>query len=225
MKKILLVDLDDTLLDFRKTSDEAIVSVFNYHNIPVSKENLDKYDRINRSYWEKYERKEISRDVILNERFSTFFNDFGINTDGKIENRMYFDGLKNIVIFVNNALPFLSHCKKLGMTICLVSNGVNEVQESRLKLSSIDKYLDNRYISEFIGYAKPDVNFFKAIEKDFPNKKEEMVILGDSLSSDIQGGKNFNITTVWFNPRKQKSVLPDYSISDLLDFFSLDIMK
>ena len=111
------------------------------------------------------------------------------------------------------------------MTICLVSNGVNEVQESRLKLSSIDKYLDNRYISEFIGYAKPDVNFFKAIEKDFPNKKEEMVILGDSLSSDIQGGKNFNITTVWFNPRKQKSDLPDYSISDLLDFFSLDIMK
>ena len=93
MKKILLVDLDDTLLDFRKTSDEAIVSVFNSHNLPVSKENLDKYDIINRSYWEKYERKEISRDVILNERFRTFFNDFGINTDGKIENRMYFDGL------------------------------------------------------------------------------------------------------------------------------------
>ena len=225
MKKILLVDLDDTLLDFRKTSDKAIVAVFNKHNIPATKENLDKYGKINQSYWERYEKKEITRNVILSERFCTFFNNFGVKTDGKEENKIYFDGLKNIVIYIDDAMEFLSRCKKMGMTICLVSNGVNEVQESRLKFSGIEEYLDKRYISEFIGYAKPDINFFKVIENDYPLKKDEMVILGDSLSSDMQGGKNFGITTVWYNPHHKISDLPDYSISNLLDFFSLEIMK
>lgn len=225
MKKILLVDLDDTLLDFRKTSNESIKQIFEKYSIPFSEENLERYETINKYYWERYERKEISREVILRERFHTFLKEFGYNANGEDENRIYAEGLRTHLFFIKDAMKFLLHCKEIGMTLCLVSNGVHSVQAPRLAKSKIGDLLDKQYISELIGYAKPDIHFFNKIEEDFPNQKEDMVILGDSLSSDIQGGKNFSITTVWFNPHHQNSSLPDYEIDNLMDFFSLDIMK
>ena len=225
MKKILLVDLDDTLLSFRKASDASIRDIFDKYNVPFTVENLDLYEKINQYYWQKYERKEISREVILAERFHTFLGNFGVETDGKEENAHYAKGLQERIFFIDNAMEFLDKCKELGMKICLISNGVNSVQVPRLDKSKIGDKLDKRYISELVGYAKPDINFFEAIFKDFPNQREDMVVLGDSLTSDIQGGINANITTVWFNPKHKESDLPDYQIDKLMDFFSLDIMK
>jgi YjjG family noncanonical pyrimidine nucleotidase len=225
MKKILLIDLDDTLLSFQKASNQALVNIFKMHNIPLSEENMKHYEEINQSYWERYERKEIDRDLILSRRFKDFFGEFGITTDGKNENEIYFKGLVEEVFYMDNAMDFLQKCKDLGMTILLASNGVNSVQIPRLKKSGIDKLLDGKYISELVGAAKPNIEFFNAIKKDYPNQEDQMVMLGDRISSDINGAKNANITTVWYNHRGEESDIPDYEIKNLMEFFSLDIMK
>ncbi len=225
MKKVLLVDLDDTLLSFKKASEMSLKVIFKMHNIPFTKVNREKYHVINQNYWHKYELKEISREVILERRFKDFFKEFDIQTDGKIENEIYFRGLKEKVYFMPNAKDFLQKTKDLGLKIYLVSNGVGEVQSPRLKKSGINKFLDGIYISEIVGYAKPNIEFFNPVLKEINTPKEDIVIVGDSLTSDIQGGKNVGITTVWYNHENEESTLPDYQINNLMEFFSLDIMK
>ena len=220
MKDILLVDLDNTILDFDKAEEYALSKVFSKYEIINSKENQDKYYSINIEYWKKYELHLIEREQLLSQRFEDFFSLFGIKIDGKEVNDYYFSYLSQGCYYVKNSLEFLMKAKEMNMTILIASNGVGSVQKPRIEKSGLKKYFDKIYLSEEIGYNKPDIEFFNSILSDYPYKNR-MVMIGDSLSSDIQGGKNFGITTIWYNPNHKESNLPDYQVDNLLDIFKV----
>ena len=133
---------------------------------------------------------------------------------------LYFSYLSEGAYLIDNALEFCEKCKKDGYKLIIVSNGVGSVQKPRIEKSGLKKYFDRIYLSEEVGYNKPDVEFYTRVSFDY-YQEERMVMIGDSLSSDIQGGVNFGIPTIWYNYKHLESSLPDYQVDNLMDIFKI----
>ena len=119
-------------------------------------------------------------------------------------------------------------CKELYINkvkIGVASNGGNDIQIRRIKKTGLDKYLTYMFVSEDIGYNKPHKEYFEYIFQKIKNvSKEKIIMVGDSLTADIQGGKNAGIATCWYNPNGEagmESIRPDYEIKDLLELRGL----
>ncbi len=220
MKKILLLDLDDTLLDFTRGEKESLEKVLLYYGIENTEDNHQLYYSINKRYWRMYELHQIEREKLLGLRFEEFFSHFNKDVDGLDVNKLYFSYLSQTSYLMPNALSFCQKCEELNLDIILVSNGVGSVQKPRIEKSGLKKYFKKIYLSEEIGYNKPDIEFFNSLSLE-KFSKDQIVIIGDSLTSDIQGGINFGITTIWYNPEHKKSSLPDYEVDDLLNIFKI----
>lgn len=221
--KTLLIDIDDTLLDFQKSEDIAIRMTLEKYGCEASDENVMMYKTINKNYWKKLERKEIEKEVLLLKRFEDLFNNLGVyGLDYKQVNTDYFEFLTSHPIEIEGAVDFL---KKAGkhMEIYAITNAVTRVQEKRLSQVKITKHLKKIYISEAVGYPKPDKRFFDFVLNDLNiTDKNEVVIMGDSLTSDIQGGINSNIDTIWYNPNQLNSDFKyTYNIKSYDDFFEI----
>jgi YjjG family noncanonical pyrimidine nucleotidase len=217
----LLIDLDDTILDFTAAEATSLKGVLIKYGIPVNVENVRLYENINRAYWERLEKKEVTRAYLLEQRFDDYFALFGKKINSKEVNDYYFSFLGQCGDVIDGSEEFLIKAKAQGFKIYIVSNGSKRVQYSRIEKSGLKKYFDQIYLSELINYAKPDINFFYALEKDTPNLKKRAVMIGDSLTSDIQGGINYGIPTIWFNPKQKISSLPNYSITRLDEVFTI----
>jgi YjjG family noncanonical pyrimidine nucleotidase len=217
----LLIDLDDTILDFTAAEATSLKGVLIKYGIPVNEENVRLYENINRAYWERLEKKEVTRAYLLEQRFDDYFALFGKKINSKEVNDYYFSFLGQCGDVIDGSEEFLIKAKAQGFKIYIVSNGSKRVQYSRIEKSGLKKYFDQIYLSELINYAKPDINFFYALEKDTPNLKKRAVMIGDSLTSDIQGGINYGIPTIWFNPKQKISSLPNYSITRLDEVFTI----
>ena len=219
----ILIDIDDTLLDFQKSEEFAIRSTIKTLDIEPTDELVEKYKAINLKYWKMFERGEIEREALLVARFKEFCEIMDItNKDFSKLNETYFSILSGVPFEIDGAEQFL---KRLSETynIYAVTNGVKRVQTKRLSLVNITKYLKKIYISEEIGFQKPSIEFFDYVLKDLNiENKEEILIIGDSLTSDIQGGINSNIDTMWYNP---KGLISDinytYEIKSYDEFFEL----
>ena len=219
----ILIDIDDTLLDFQKSEEFAIRSTIKTLDIEPTDELVEKYKAINLKYWKMFERGEIEREALLVARFKEFCEIMDItNKDFSKLNETYFSILSGVPFEIDGAEQFL---KKLSekYNIYAVTNGVKRVQTKRLSLVNITKYLKKVYISEEIGFQKPNIEFFDYVLKDLNiENKEEILIIGDSLTSDIQGGINSNIDTMWYNP---KGLISDinytYEIKSYNDFFEI----
>lgn len=224
MKKIVLLDIDDTILDFKACERNAIIKTMEEYGITPSEELIDKYAVINKRLWEKFEKKEISKPELLKVRFVEFFGPLGIKEDGGIINTKYLDYLSNEVFFVENAVELCTylhkHCK-----VYVITNAVKRVQTNRLKMANLNQYFDEVFISEEVGFQKPDVRFFEYVyEKIGRPDKDDIIILGDSKTSDIMGGINFGIDTCWFNRFNKKvhpEIEPTYEINNLLSFINI----
>ena len=223
-KKYVLIDLDDTLFDFGKGETKALKKLFKYYGISFNEENVRTYKRINLSYWEKLERKEMTKDEILVNRFVEFFDLVGVtNYDPVKTNKMFLDSLSLKGYYMKGAIRTLKYLKKKGYIVYLISNGIEYVQKGRLNSKKkVLKYLDEIYLSDSIGYTKPDSGFIDYIIKDqnlSDMNKKEMVIIGDSLTSDILLGKKMGIDTIWFNHKNKdlKDLVPEYIIFKLCD--------
>ncbi len=218
MYKALLIDIDNTLLDFTKCEYNAIKPVMEKYNIPLTEENINTYSKINLANWKRLEKNEISREECITTRWETFFGMFNISANGKEINDLYFSKLKQGGYVMPGAIEFLERITKI-MPVYALTNGIAEVQNTRLNNSGIKKYLSKVYISEEIGYTKPDPNFFNYVLKDINVNKEDCIMLGDSMSSDIVGAINARIDNVWFD---FKNTNPSYNgkrITTLEEFF------
>ncbi len=226
MKRIVLLDIDDTILDFKECEKNAIVKTMIKYNIVLNEENkeelISEYSKINKSLWEKYEKKQITKPELLVRRFELFFHPLGVYENAAGINETYLRYLSNEVCFVKDALVF---CEKLRekYKVYVVTNAVKKTQQNRLNRAGLLDFFDDVFISEDVGYQKPDVRFFEYVYEKigFPSK-EEMIIIGDSKTSDIQGGINFGIDTCWFdkyNFDKYPDIKATYEIKSLLDFF------
>lgn len=222
--KYLIFDLDDTLLDFQDTERKSLEIIFNKYNIPFEEETIMNYKTINKNLWNQLEKGLISKDDVLSQRFEQFFKLYGYEVQGMAIEREYRNCLNIGHKLIPGALKTLTDLKKLGFIIFAGTNGVVETQKQRLNDSNLVGYFDDIFISEEIGFEKPNPEFFKAIfDKHASITKENTLMIGDSLSSDIQGAINLGLDSIWFNPSKQKasSIKPTYEITDLSEILPI----
>lgn len=224
MIKNVLLDLDDTLLDFHRAEAEAIRHTLAEIGIDPTDETIRLYSKINRGCWEKLELGEYTRDEVLHKRFDILFDTLGTSGDSHATQKLYEYRLSLGAYYLDGAEELLDELYG-KYRLYLATNGIVNVQSRRIKDSGIGKYFDGIFVSERIGYNKPDKRFFDIAFSEIPSfKHEETVIVGDSLTSDIKGGLNAGIKTVFFNPSKQKNntdITPDYEISSLAELTEL----
>lgn len=218
MFEILFIDLDDTILDFKKAENVALRKTLEEFGLTPTEEVCARYSAINQLHWERLERKEITREQVLLGRFAMLFDEYGIPGDSAVVARRYTENLGIGHYFLPGAEEAVKALSK-KYRLFITSNGTTHVQKSRLKSADIEKYFEDTFISQQIGVNKPDKGFFDgcfARIKDFDPKKA--MIVGDSLTSDILGGINAGIATCWVNPKGKKAradICPDYEIESL----------
>ncbi len=215
MYQFVFLDTDDTILDFLKTERVAIGKTFACLGLQPTDALISRYSAINQSCWERFERGELTRAQVLLTRFEELFTELGVDVDAKYCEKIYRHLLGVGHIFVEGAEDLLAYLAP-KYHLFIASNGVAETQDSRLASAGILPYFDAVFISERTGYHKPEKEYFDYCFARIPGfRREEAIIIGDSLSSDIQGGINAGIATCWFNYRNKPSrpdIHPDYTI-------------
>lgn len=219
MIKLLLFDIDNTLLDFKKCAKFAMDKAFDDWNIKPKSGYFEIFMQANNEFWDQLEKGYITRDELYKRRWAKVFDIIGIEDADPIAFEK--DFVKNLykshdkVNGVDEILEYLS--KKYKMVI--VSNSSYEEQKSRLKEADLLKYFDEIFTSEEVGHPKPQVEFFNFVKNNVGDiREEEMLIIGDSIKADINGGINAGIKTCWFDFLKEDKDHPaDFTIKDLLD--------
>lgn len=220
MFKVLLWDVDGTILNFLEAEKVGIRMGFARFGLGTcTDEMLSDYSCINRRWWEMLERGEITKPQVLEGRFSEFFTKYGIRTDIVGEfNRHYQVDLGETICVNDDALNVIRVLKPFVRQYA-VTNGTKIAQTKKISKSGLDHLLDGIFISEDIGAEKPSKAFFDGVwSKIGCFASEEVLIIGDSLTSDILGGMNAGIRTCWYRPAhamKPKKLRIDYEISDL----------
>ncbi len=214
----LFLDLDNTLLDFNKTEAVAACKVFKKHSLPHDQEAVKTYSAINLSYWKRFEKGEIKREDIFENRFKTFCETYNTTADTAKIAKEYFEFLADGHHTVDGAAEILDYLKSKNYKLYATTNGVSITQYKRIKESGLEPFFDKVFISEDTGHQKPEKEYFEYILKHIPEKdKAKILIVGDSQSSDILGGINTGIDTCWYNPKNDKPKYQSkYEISDLL---------
>lgn len=218
MIRNVLFDLDDTLFDFHKAEKIALTKTLVHFGIDPTEETLALYSTINAAHWKRLELGEISREEVKVGRYRELFETIGIECD-PVKATAYYESMLAIGHYFMPGAPELLEELYRKYRLYIVSNGTAKVQEGRIGSSGIAKYMDGIFISQILGANKPDKQFFDICFAEIPDfSLSETVIIGDSLSSDIKGGINAGITTVWFNPKgieKDNDIKPDYTIKEL----------
>ena len=224
VKKFVLLDLDDTLYDFHKAERIALVKTLQAFGLESNTHIIRRYSEINAALWRLLEQGKLTRDKLKEQRYRLLFEESGIDADPIKAARTYEHNLSIGHYFIDGAEDLLEALYR-DFELYLVTNGSVDIQSSRIASGKIERFFRGIFISEAVGFNKPDVVFFETVFARIPNfEKEKAVIVGDSLSSDIQGGKNAGITTVWFHSSEQAvepAVNPDHQICSLLELPSL----
>lgn len=218
MIRNVLFDLDDTLFDFHKAEKIALTKTLVHFGIDPTEETLALYSTINAAHWKRLELGEISREEVKVGRYRELFKTIGVERD-PVKATAYYESMLAIGHYFMPGAPELLEELYRKYRLYIVSNGTAKVQEGRIGSSGIAKYMDGIFISQILGANKPDKQFFDICFAEIPDfSLSETVIIGDSLSSDIKGGINAGITTVWFNPKgieNDNDIKPDYTIKEL----------
>lgn len=222
--KYLLFDVDGTLLDFNKAEEQALINTFQKYNIVLTEQMNQRYEQINKQLWKDFENGLIDKKTIVYTRFVQLFQEFGIDEDGIAFEDDYQDALGEGYFLLPHARDILEKLYQ-KYPLYVVTNGVSKTQYSRLKGTRIDQYFQDIFVSEDIGYQKPTREYFDYCFKKMKNiDLDQTLIIGDSLSSDIQGGINVGIDTCWYNLHCIEEPLDmniTYIIHDLKELLNL----
>ena len=214
----LLFDLDETLLDFHKAEENAIKQTLLQLNIEPTPKTLALYSAINDSLWKLLEQGKRTREQLVIERFALLFAELKEDHSSVLAQSIYQDQLSQQAFLLPGARELLEQLQD-KYSLYVVSNGTACVQDSRLAKSGIAGYFKEIFISQRIGFHKPQAEFFQSCFSKIPDfHPNQTMIIGDSLTSDMQGGVNAGIYTCWYNPKKLTSpaAIPiDFQISSL----------
>lgn len=222
--EILFIDADETLFDFRKAEEYAFAQSFSRAGIEAGPEAYRAYDEINKELWRRLERGEIDQKRLRVERFRLLFAALGLELDERAFSDDYVRWLSKASFLLDGAEGL---CASLSASrrLFILTNGIAEVQHSRLELSPIRKYIEDIFISEEAGSAKPDRAFFEyACERADLRDKARILMIGDSLSSDIKGALDFGIDSCWVNlagARNESGLKPTYEVRSLAEIAKL----
>lgn len=224
--KVILWDIDGTLLNFEEAEKHAIRACFAQFGLGECTDSmLADYSGINRVYWQKLERGEITKPEILIGRFETFFEKYSLDVDcAPAFNAQYQLSLGDTACFNPNGLEVVQALKG-KIRQYAVTNGTKVAQQRKLERSGLDQLLDGVFISEDLGVEKPGIGFFHRVwEKIGRFNHNEVMIVGDSLTSDIQGGNNAGILCCWFNPAGKSApgdLRIDYNIQNISEILPI----
>lgn len=223
--KMIIFDADETLFDFTKSEKYAFKKAMEESNLEFKEEHLITYKEINIEIWQEFEKGFISQKELKIDRFRRFLSLIDKSVDAYLFAESFMNNLEQASFLFEDALEFVENISKTHRLI-MVTNGLTRVQRTRIRKSIIAKYFEEIIISEEIGYAKPSPMIFeKGLSKVCLPGKEEILIVGDSLTSDIQGGINYGIDTVWYNPNNynnNKGITPTYEINKLSDILDIN---
>lgn len=218
MIEFLLLDLDDTILDFHKAEHIALSKTLRELGLEPTETVLARYSLINKAHWERLERKELTRPQVLVGRFAQLFAEYGIAVDPARCAKLYETNLSIGHYFLPGAEEALAALSK-KYKLYLVSNGTAIVQAGRLKSANISHYFAKIFVSQEVGADKPDKLYFDRVFAQIEGfDPEKAIIVGDSLTSDIQGGLNAGILTCWVNPQHKQAkaeLQPHYQIEGI----------
>ena len=222
--KFLLFDLDHTLLDFDAAEDVALTQLLKEEGVADIQAYKDYYVPMNKSLWKDLELKKIRKQELVNTRFSKLFSHFGIEKDGVYLAERYQFFLAQQGQVFSGATKLLDSLIDRGYELYAATNGITTIQTGRLEQSGIAPYFKEIFISEQLHTQKPDAAFYEKIGARIPNfDKNNALMIGDSLSADIQGGNNVGIDTIWYNPHhlenhtQAKPTYVVHSYKDLLN--------
>lgn len=214
----LLFDVDDTLLDFGAAEDLALRLLFEEQGFQLTKEIEAHYKQMNQGMWRSFEAGEMSRDELVNSRFSLLFKEYGKEVDGPLMEKHYRKFLEEGHQLVAGAFELIANLKD-DYELYIVTNGVSTTQDKRLKDSGLHPFFKDIFVSEATGFQKPMPEYFDYVFKRIPGfSLEKSIIIGDSLSSDIKGGELAGLDTCWFNPfflPNETDCKPTYEIKSL----------
>ena len=215
--EFLFLDLDDTILDFRKAEYIAIGKTIRDFGVEPTDEVRQRYHMINKWHWEQLELGKLTRAEVLENRFKVLFQELGVEVDATRCARTYEKNLSMGHWFLPGAEEAVDRLSK-KYRLFLASNGTASVQKGRMTSANLYRFFERVFVSQEIGHNKPSKAYFDACFAQIPGfDRAKAIMVGDSLSSDIRGGINAGITTVWVNPEHKDcaDVKPDYEIESL----------
>ena len=226
MIKTILWDIDGTILNFQSAAENSLKNTFRKFGYgEITDELLHMYEEINDVYWCKLEKGEITKEKLLVERFLEFFTKIGVETTRVKEfNQAYLNGLLDTVVFMPEAYETV---KKLHPQYkqYIVTNGVKQLQRQKIAKAKIEEFFDGIFISDEIGHEKPHIEFFNYVFDRIPTKNpDDVIIIGDSLTSDIAGGIHAGIHTCWYHPSNEENhsdIKPEFTVMSHLAFQEL----
>ncbi len=225
MKRIFLVDADDTILNFHDASKAALRFAFEERGVLWSDSLLTEFKKINGGLWEALERRELTRAQLMERRFPIYLKHLGYTqTDANAFNDSFLKHLATHPLYIEGAENFLRELRKRGR-VYIVTNGTGWIQKSRFDISKLWSYAEDTFVSDTIGYDKPAKEYTQYVVAHIPDfKRENAVWIGDSLSADVKAAKEGGITSIWFNPQGKvasNDLRADYSAASYEEILRL----
>ncbi len=222
--KKLLLDVDGTLLNFDASAEKSLEILFAGRNYRYDAQVFALYTEINNGLWERHERGELPRERVLVDRFTMLFERLGIEEKGETFEQDFRDQLELNPVWMDGAEDLLQYLQP-KYELYIVTNGVGRTQRARLAATGLDAYVKDVFISELIGSQKPQKAYFDhCLSRIGPCDRSEILLIGDSLTADIQGANNAGIASCWFNPNGKPltgSAKPDMEIRELSELKSI----
>lgn len=223
--EVILFDADDTLFDYSLAEAHALKSVFLEHQIELMQSHVEQYRLVNQQLWNDYEKGKVTLDFLRHERFRRLFADIRVEMDAVYFSERYVQYLGEGSFLIEGADSLIQQLLKKGHRIAVITNGIKQTQQSRIEKSSLANSFEQIIVSEDTSYSKPHTGIFDyAFNMLNITDKTKVLIVGDSLTSDIQGGINYGIDTCWFNPKQKtngSSIKPTYEIQRLVELIRI----
>lgn len=217
----VFLDADDTILDYRQAERQSLERSFAAFGLPYSDAVLRRYHDINQRLWEELERGEVTREWLRTARFARLFSAFGLrDTPDCLEfNRFYMSGVSQCGASIPGAQDLMRTLSQ-RYPLYITSNASTNTQESRLIKAGLMEYVSGLFVSEDLHAYKPDPAYFDAVfQRTGLKDPKRVILLGDSLTSDMRGGRAYGLATCWFNPKGgQPNSDCDYVIQTLDEF-------
>ncbi len=229
MYRYLFFDADGTLFDFEQAEHNAFWKMAESLDLPLERDHEQRYIHCNTEVWKQFEKGEVTIEELKVKRFADFASESSILLDAEEASKSYQYQLSKQGILFDESITVLETLKERGYTLFLATNGIAEVQKGRIAVSKTEQYFDHIFISEEVGYQKPDPRFFTYMleTSGLSEQKQYSLMIGDSLSSDIAGGIASGMDTLWLNkegkPLVDSKLKPTYthsSLSTILEFLN-----
>lgn len=219
--KVVLIDADDTLLDFSETAKKSLKEGEETFNLTLPDNTLEVFFETNTALWQALERGELTFEKLHEIRWGLIFEKLGVDFDGQKFESVFWKRLREIAVMMRGADDLLEYLSK-KYTICVASNAPVGQQERKLTEIGLFPFISQFFVSGDIGYAKPKAEFFDECMRRLGVEKHQVIMIGDSLTADIIGAKEYGIKTCWFNHRREKE---EKGVADFIVYELSEIKK